>query len=345
MAPQLPLDLERDLFAAALDMRRAEPWRRLFNNHYLLVAGPGGGRRALTVLGNGGQQYGLHCYAASCAAHWLVLVEDYERLNLASSAIIYEILEGLELEFTTKAELDKEDLARAKRCNYQPPPRTRQAWPRFRAFRPNRFPWHLDEPGARLLRDDLRRAVRWAELAPTLPWPDLERPIALRKLPVVAAELPTDRPWTEADLTWERLVVPPVPEVPRVALDPARAAGWRARPLDPQIKIMVDERAPLMRIADEAGGAPYFPRVGLCLDKRTGIILGQHMGSADQPFGFNAMRALAIALEALDCRPAVVLFVNPNLPKALASWLHAADLRAELSEIPPELEEIWTFLQ
>ncbi len=40
-----------------------------------------------------------------------------------------------------------------------------------------------------------------------------------------------------------------------------------------------------------------------------------------------------------------MLFVNPNLPKALESWLHAADLRVGSGKIPPQLEEIWAFLE
>ena len=164
------------------------------------MAEPAGGRRALVVLGNGGQQYGVQSYAASFAAQWLVLVEELPRMEFASPTIIFELLEGQELEFTAKKELDGPDIARAMRCGHQPPPRTRHAWPRFRAFRPNRFPWHVDEPGARILLGDLQRAACWAELASTLQWPDLDHPVALRRLPVVAPGLPTDRPQSQLRL-------------------------------------------------------------------------------------------------------------------------------------------------
>jgi hypothetical protein len=344
MPPKLPTDLERDLFAAALDLRRAEPWRHLTNIHYLLIAEPAGGRRAFTVLGNGGQQYGLQSYAASCAPQFLVLVEELPRIELVSPTIFYELVEAVEVELTTKGKLDQHDLARASRCGYRPPRRSRQAWPRFRAYRRNRFPWHIDESHARLLLGDLRRALRWAELTPTLPQPDPEQPVALRQLPVVAEELPTDRPWTQADVAWERLVMPPTPAVPVLPVDSARLAEWRTCPLDPALELIVDERAPLIRIKDEAGGAPWFPRVGLCLDNHRGMVIGQKLGAADEPFGLNALRALEFALGALGRRPGLIIFVNPNLPKALAAWLHPAEIRAGLSSPLAALDEIWSYL-
>ena len=345
MAPELPFDLERELYAAALDLRRAEPWKLIANTHYLLIAEPDGGRRAVVVLGNGGQQYGVQSYAASCAAQWLVLVEELSRVNLASPTIIYELLEGQEVEFTSKKELDGPDIARAMRCGHQPPPRSRHAWPRFRAFRLNRFPWHVDESAARILLGDLRRATRWAELASRLQWPDLDQPVALRKLPVVAAELPTDRPWSHADLAWERLTMPPVPKVPRVVFDPASAAAWQTCPVDPELEVFVDERAPLIRIGDGgAGGAPRFPRLGLCLDNRTGMILGHQMGTSDDAFGSSTLRTLKIVLATLGRRPAVVTFVNPNLQQALEPWLNAAGLPGKLVKPSRQLEEIWSLL-
>jgi hypothetical protein len=339
--PQLPADLERELFVTALEFCRAEPWRHLANAHYLFVAEPSGGRRVLAVLGNGGEQFGLQSYAASCAAQFLVLCEELPRMKLASPTILYEILDGVDVEFTGKGELDAHDLARAARCDHRPAPRVRQAWPKFRAWRPNRFQWHIHEADARRLLADLRRALRWAALAPTLRWTDLGRPVALRQLPVVAEGLSIDRPWTAADLTWERLVMPPTPAVPVLPVDFARTAAWRALPLDPQLKLVVDERAPLVRIGDEAGGAPYFPRVGLCLDNRTAMILGHTMGHADAPFGSNALGALESAIRAVGCRPALVLFVGPNLVRALLPALQGAEIEAGLSKSTSALDRIW----
>jgi len=100
----------------------------------------------------------------------------------------------------------------------------------------------------------------------------------------------------------------------------------------------------LIRIKDEAGGAPYFPRVGLCLDNRTQLIMGQKMGGADEPYALNALRALEAAIGYMGRRPGLVIFVNPNLPKALAAWLHAGEMNVALSPVPPALDEIWSFM-
>jgi hypothetical protein len=343
--PVLPLELERELFAAALDFRRAEPWRLLANTHFLFVAEPTGGRRVLTVLGNAGMQYGLQSYGASCAAQFLMLCEEMPRMQLLSPTILYELLEGVDVEFTAKGELDTHDHARAGRCDYRPVPRARQAWLRFRAWRPNRFPWHVDEGHVRRLLGDLRRALRWAELAPTLRWTDLDQPVALRRLPVVAESLPTDRPWTAADLTWERLVLPPAPVVPQLSVDLTRLADWRSRPLDARYQVVVDERAPMIRIADEAGGAPYFPRMGLCLDGQNGMILGNSMGRPDDAFGLAAVSALDAAIRARGSRPGAVHFANPSFALALGAVLRGADIKLAPGQVPPQaLNEVWSMI-
>ncbi len=343
--PQLPADVERELFATALELRRTEPWRRLGNTHFLFVAEPTGGRRVLTVLGNAGLHYGLQSYGASCAALFLVICEERQRMQLLSPTILYELLDGVEVEFTAKGELDTHDHARAGRCGHRPAPRARQASLRFRAWRPNRFPWHIDEGHARRLLGDLRRALRWAELAPTLHWTDLDQRVALRRLPVVAESLTTDRPWTTADLTWERLVMPPTRVVPILPVDFARLAEWRTRPLDPRFQVVVDERAPEMRILDEAGGAPYFPRMGLCLDAQNGMIIGNTMGRPDAAFGFNAFGALDSAIRGGGRRPATVHFVNSNLAVALGAILQGAEITVAPRLLAPQaLNEIWTMM-
>lgn len=139
-APAIPFELEQELFAAALAFRGTEPWRAVQGSQYLLVAEPAGGRRALVVVGSGGEQYGLQSYGSSCAARFLVLAEDLAHMERVSPTSLYELLEGVEVEFTGRSDLTKPDLARAERSGHRPAARAPQAWPQFRAWRPNRYP-------------------------------------------------------------------------------------------------------------------------------------------------------------------------------------------------------------
>lgn len=183
------------------------------------------------------------------------------------------------------------------------------------------------------------------ELAPTLRQSDLGEKVALRRLPVVAESLATDRPWTPADLTWERLVMPPAPAVPVLPVDFARLAAWRVLPIDPKFQVVLDERAPMIHVEDDAGGAPYFPYMGLCLDRQDGMILGHTVGAAEAAFGFNALGALESAIRARGHRPCVAHFTNPNLALALGAMLPGAEIATASGLVGLQaLNEIWSMM-
>jgi hypothetical protein len=162
---------------------------------------------------------------------------------------------------------------------------------------------------------------------------------------VIAGELSTDRAWTEADLTWERITLPPPNKVPVVRFDAAQAATIRAWPVDPDWELVVDERAPFVKIDDErGGGAPYFPRLGVCLDRRSGIVLGKEMSGSDAAFGHNALRAAESVFIPKARRPKQVFFVSSNLQIALGPWLKSIDVPSAACPMPDYLEELWSML-
>jgi hypothetical protein len=129
-----------------------------------------------------------------------------------------------------------------------------------------------------------------------------------------------------------------------VRIDPARLAAWRARPVDQGLTLLVDERAPLVRIMDEAGPAPYFPRIGLCLNGRNGLVLGQSLGPASEAFGLNALKALDASITSLARRPRGIFFCNENIAAALGAWLEAVGIPGKIVPPPPNLDELWSKL-
>ncbi len=340
----LPLDLERELVSAALAFRAAEPWRELANSDYLLVEDGTRGARALSVLGNGGQQYGLQAYAAECAMEWLALIDQIDAMPTLAPTAMFELLDGESLELGSKKEADTRDLARLKRAGYQPALRTRMAWPMFRQFRPAHFPWHVEEAAARRLIGDLARARRWAELAPGLEGRDPDVSVVLRKLPLVAADLTTERAWTAADLRWVPLKLPAQRSPAPLAVDAAELAAWRKLPRKAGEWLWVDERPQMMQIRGEAGGAPYFPRLAVCLDGRSGMAFPPGMGPAARPYGTSAREALGQALRFMKGRPAEVRTPNMHLAGALEPWLRQADIVLKVQKEPPELEQLWAML-
>jgi len=60
-----PADIVHDLFVAAAEFYRAAPWRELANEHLLDLDLLNGSRWSASILGQGGQQYGLVLYESS----------------------------------------------------------------------------------------------------------------------------------------------------------------------------------------------------------------------------------------------------------------------------------------
>jgi len=86
----------------------------------------------------------------------------------------------------------------------------------------------------------------------------------------------------------------------------------------------------MIKIGPEADGLPYFPRIGVCLDGRTGMAFPPAMGPAARPIGTSALSALVTTLQARGSRPGKVLIANETLAITLAPWLEAAGIANEL---------------
>lgn len=342
MLPSLPLDLEKELVTIALEFRAAAPWQELDNGDYLLVDEGAAGIRALSILGAGRQQYGLQSFAASCASEWLGMVEQPDIWDDMDPSVPLELLEGEMLELTKKAETWTEDRVRLERAGYTPPPRARQAWPVFRAMRPGTFPWHVDETAARRLLADLRRSLRWAELAPSLPTDcrAFGRPIGERELATVSAELPTDRTWQPADITWQPLSPPRPREVealPTGIEDDATAQ----LPQRTDVWWWLDERGQLMRVQAGRDEQPYFPRLAVCLDGPTGLSYAPVMLPATEPFGRASQKVLTQTLTALGFRPGEIRTPIPQLARALGAWARALRVKITVAEPDERLMHFW----
>ncbi len=338
------MDLERELVAAALAFRAAAPWNRILNRDYLLVDEGAAGRRALIVLGNGGMQYGLQSYSPACAAQWLYMIEESKGMPEVAPAVVLELLEGESLELETKSQADKRDLARLKRVGYKPAQGEQQAWPLFRQLRPNHLPWHIEEVAARRLIGDLQRALRWMEIASDLEGYDCGITLALRKVPVVAADLTTQRAWTAADVQWVQLELPALRRPEALVVSTVERDELKNKPVQPGEWLWLDERPQLMPIKQGADAAPYFPRLGVCLDGRSGIAFPPGMGPASRPYGMAAFEALAVAIRTRGARPGEVRMPNEFLAMALAPALAEAGIPVKVQAAGEDLEQFWSVL-
>ncbi len=345
MTHPLPPELERDLFSAALAFRQAEPWKHMSNVQRLMMVEADGGRRTLCILGNGREIYGLQSYESSCAADFIHCTENPPPEFYESPLSLLAHLDGQELEFVSAKQLDSFDKARNGRMGHKPAPRSRQAYPIFRAFRPDCRPWHVEEVHARRLLADIRRALRWAELASTLPEPDMDLPLETRPLAHVPETLTTDRPWTLADISWQPLGKAPGPLLDEIMAPAEMIKAWNQLPLNPNVSIHLEERYLNSVVQEEKTDPPRLTRLAMAIEVKSQMIVGQEIKMADIPLGTLALDCLVQYLNVAKCRPGTVRFSDSRLGFASSRFLAHLDIRLVMSKPPQAFSEMWQMIR
>jgi len=147
----------RSVLEEGLALRKAEPWKSLWDQDIFCVEDPDTSRiDILSVLGAGDEVYSLHVHRGlEGLEFWRrALLGDLPR-DVDSYA---GLLNVLELEFVNKSELEEPDLDLYALTGFSEPPRGRKRWMRLRRHRPRQPSWF--HPAAEL--SELRRGVRLA---------------------------------------------------------------------------------------------------------------------------------------------------------------------------------------
>ena len=165
-APTVPLDLWRELYQAAARFQLLAPWQWMDDTHILGINNEHG-VRLLSVLGNMGEVFGLAGYRGSAGANFLLRLRRGDFAPESPDACFYQ--DALLADFVPRKDLRKEDRAIIQQLDFQPPARKPKLFPEFQSHKPGYVPWFIDEAEARVLLDNLRKAVPFAELLRTNP--------------------------------------------------------------------------------------------------------------------------------------------------------------------------------
>ena len=156
LAPPPPVAPEswRALLAAAIDFAALEPWAFARDRDPVGLLDPITGEiRIGHVLGNGGEVFAAVFYRRA-GLRWILSMfgdtPDPGDFNNADG------MDCLKVEFVSKRELWKEDLAGLKAAGFKPAGNG-PVWPQFRSSEPGWHPWHINQAEADQLVADLPR--------------------------------------------------------------------------------------------------------------------------------------------------------------------------------------------
>ena len=320
-APTIPLDLWRELYQAAASFQLLAPWQWMDDTHVFGINNEHG-VRLVTVLGNMGEVFGLASYRGSAGANFLLRLRSGQFAPESPDARFYQ--DALLVDFVLRKDLRKEERAIIQQIDFQPPVRKPKLFPEFQSHKPGYVPWCIDEAEARLLLDDLRKAVPFAELLRTnLTLYDSHQENEFPFFPASVSE-----PLTLDQFEWHTISPVPPPADPPADTNAFDLPPLLALPQPPESAWELTAFYSPTPVGEPP--RPYYPKLALGVDAATGMILAFQLAAPDQTMAQAAARGLIQSIQASGHRPAVIKLDCINLMRALQPLANA--LGAELSQ-------------
>jgi len=318
VAPQVPLDLWRELYQAAAAFQVLAPWRWMNDDHVLGINNEHG-VRLISVLGGMSEVFGLASYRGSGGANFLLRLLRGDFAPDTRDAIYYQ--DALLVDFVPSKELRPQDRVNLKRIQFQPAASRPRLFPKFTCYRPGYVPWFIEEGEARCLLDDLLKEVRFAGLLQTNPgFCGSHRPGEVPFFPGAAVE-----PLALAQFEWHSLSPVALPSDPPVSpqtldlpalldIPPVAGSAWELTAFYSGASISEKPR-------------PYWPKLALGVDAGTGMVLGFQLGAPQETMAEVAAQAVRKCIQATGARPAAIKVDSVNLFRALEPLARALNAK------------------
>lgn len=333
IAPEVPLDIWRELLDAALAFRAARPWQWMTDSDVFALVDETGRPWFPTVLGAAGQVFGMALYRGENGLRFLL--ETAETLGDDPRAAMFA-QDALLLDWGAKRTLAPEDLAVLRALGHAPKPRERLGWPCFRSHAPGWHPWFLDADEARSLARGTRALLACADYA--LHHPGFFEPSEAegRMFPTVDIAAALAGPLTRERIEWRTWQLEPLPPPPL----PRTPASWRkiaARPRTEGAAVEFDIVHLPSPTSD--GGRPYFPRVALVVDADSGYIYAFELAAPERDWGELVVAAWTKAFAAAKSRPQSITIRRLEWEPALRPLAGELGIALQLDTELPYIDE------
>ena len=330
-APVVAQELWQQLYQAATDLQLLAPWQWMDDTHVLGINSPQG-VRLVSVMGSLGEVFGLVSYRRNTGANFIIRLLRGEFPPETLDAVYYQ--DAVLVDFVPRNELRAGDRRIIQEIGFCPVNRKPRLFPKFSSFIPGYVPWFIDESEARLLLEDLQKALRFAQLVRAQPKPFKARESG--QFPFYPERV--SEPLSLGQFEWHLVSPVPPPADPPVTLDPTDLAALL------QTHRMEDSAWELTAFYSKSSigepPRPYWPKLALSIDAPTGIVLGFQLGDPQQTMATVAAECLKKAVMACGGRPAAIRLDSVNLFRALGPVAKA--LKAKLLQVKslPMAEEV-----
>lgn len=327
-SPVAPTELElRALYAAADQLYKLKPWMWMLDEHIFGVRDPESQEIGYCcVMGNLGEHFALALYLGDIG------LRGYQQI--AAGAFVDNPLDALfaqhclQVSFEDREILSKEDRSQIKALGLKF--RGHNAWPLFRNYLPNYFPWPFTGAEARFMILALGQAcevaARFAE-DPGILAPPADGKLLVREL--------VDGAWREI---WHQPFLTPPQVVPVPLVDDVRiqqlvnaklrrTGAWESgRFITPQA------------VQNTPHERPYYPVSTLFVDVATGMVLVPHLSSPES-WRENYQNQLLSLIEHGQAIPREIAATEVELRDLLAPICAALGIKLKATRRTPMFDE------
>jgi hypothetical protein len=241
--------------------------------------------------------------------------------------------DALLVDFVPSKELRKEERSIIQQIGFQPLGRKPRLLPKFQSHKPGYVPWFIDEAEARLLLDDLRKTVRFAELL--RPNPALYSSRQENEIPFFLTSV--TEPLTIEQLEWH--IISPVPPPSDPPVDPHAFDLPLLLALPQPLQSAWELTAFYSPMPVGEPPRPYYPKIALGVDAATGMILAFQLATPEHTMAQAAARGLVQSIQASGSRPAAIKLDSINLIRALQPLASALGVELHQAKSLPMADE------
>jgi hypothetical protein len=322
-------DQWKKLYELMDQVKRLAPWEYMFEEDVFGFEMPGTQELGfVSVMGNLGEHFAIAVYQGADALNKFIAIEEGADQAEAEDILL---IPQLQASFDDREILTPEDHKIIKSLGLKY--RGRNAYPMFRGYRPNYFPWFIEKDEAQMLIHALEQLL---DVAPRF---EADNDIFFPTDDDDDLLLRVQKDGTWQDTVWKNpgLVEKPQPvavEIPAAALEKLKKVMPGKLDIEFDVYMLYE---PVQNKKDER---PYFPYMFMLADHDSGMLLTVDLLKPLPDLETMMQDALEKLISVLsnNLSPKKIRVVNPALYTMLEPLAKHAGFRIEMSDYLPVIE-------
>ncbi|MDD2574480.1 MAG: hypothetical protein WCS98_06625 [Bacillota bacterium] len=258
-----------ELFQAASDFKKGQPWKELYDTDLLCVENPKDKTMGYcSVMGRAGEHYALGVYLGNEGIFGFNQLLEYADTIPTHQVLHYQ--NCIMCSFEDRSQLSNKDRRQIKALGLSF--RGRNAWPMFRRFEPGYHPWYVNKDECAFLTHALRQTLYVITNEMT---DEVKRDMEQGKTILRYSEEINDKlEWYSKEF---QLAIPEVTYSPVIINDDMLIHKIKRAGNMANVTLQADICYMTSAVQENRNERPYYPRIYILIEKETGMVMDFEM--------------------------------------------------------------------